>query len=148
MSEEKQFIAPASVQQWIAKAVEVRDAIRTIEARQAEELKEPKEVLEILKGRLQKFFTDSGLDKTKATLSTAAGTAYLSTTYKASLADPKAFKAFVIEKARWDLLDWKANVTATRAYVKAEKELPAGVNLTGVTKVNIRRPGQKADEEE
>ena len=53
---------------------------------------------------------------------------YLSTTYRASIADKQMFTDFVIAQKRWDMLDWKANAKAARAYVKNEKVLPPGIN--------------------
>ena len=138
-----QFIT-GRVDKWIGQAVALRDMIKEIEKRHEEELKDYKESLEQVRGHLQQFFTETGQVNTK----TSAGTAFLSTTYRASLADPKAFMDFVQEFQYFSLLDRKANVTAVRAFVKQKKTLPPGVNLTGVAKVNIRRPGQKDDDEE
>ena len=138
-----QFIK-GDVQLWIGQYVDVRDAKRVLEAKQQEEIKEYNEVLEKLAGKLQAFFTETGQTNT----STGAGTAFLSTTYRASIADKQAFKDYVIERQRWDLMDWKANAKAAQLFVKTEKQLPPGVNLTGTTKINIRRPGQTTDNDE
>lgn len=135
---------PVQVDLLIRDAVAIRDYIKQIETKHDKELKDPKEALEVLKGQIQQFFTDTGQDNTK----TSAGTAFLSTTYRASIADKQAFKDYVIERQRWDLMDWKANAKAAQLFVKKEKQLPPGVNLTGTTKVNIRRPGQTTDNDE
>ena len=136
-----QFVK-GDVQKWIGQYVAVRDAKKRLEDEQEAAVKVYKDILLALEGKLQAFFTETGQDSAP----TGAGTAYLSTTYRASIADKQMFTNFVIEKARWDLLDWKANAKAARAYVKEWKALPPGVNLTGVTKVRINRPGQKADD--
>lgn len=141
--EPKQFIT-GQVQTWIGQYVALRDAKEALEKKQKEAVKEYQDILDKLEGKLQEFFTQTGQDSAP----TGAGTAYLSTTYRASIADKQAFTNYVIEKARWDLLDWKANVTATKGFVKKEKTLPPGVNLTGTTKVRIRRPGQKDEDDE
>ena len=138
-----QFIK-GDVQKWIRQYVAVRDAKKRLEDEQKAAAKQYTDILNVLEGKLQEFFTTTGQDSAP----TGAGTAYLSTTYRASIADKQLFTNFVIEKSRWDLLDWKANATAAKAYVKKEKALPPGVNLTGVTKVRINRPGQKADDDE
>ena len=113
------------------------------EKKQKEDVKVYTDAMDKVEGRVQEFFTQTG----QTSAPTAAGTAYLSTTYRASIADKQAFKSFVIGQSRWDLLDWKANVTATKDFAKEMKAPPAGVNLTSITKVNIRRPGQKTDDE-
>ena len=138
-----QFIK-GDVQKWIGQYVQIRDLKKALETKQEEEIKEYNETLEMLAGKLQAFFTETGQDSAP----TAAGTAYLSTTYRASIADKQAFKDYVVESQRWDLLDWKANAKAAQLFVKKEKQLPPGVNLTGVQKVNIRRPGQTTDNDE
>ena len=137
-----QFIS-GQVQKWIGQYVQVRDAKRALEEKQKAEVKVYTDILSQLEGRLQAFFTETGQDSAP----TGAGTAYLSTTYRASIADKQVFTDFIIAKQRWDLLDWKANAKAARAYVKKEKALPPGVNLTGRTKVCINRPGQTVDDD-
>lgn len=141
-NEPKQFITGA-VQKWIGQYVAVRDAKKALQEVQDAAIKEYDDILERLAGRLQQFFTETGQDNAK----TGAGTAFLSTTYRASLADPQAFMDYVIGTSSFSLLDRKANVTAVRAFVKKNERLPPGVNLTGTKKVNIRRPGQKDDDE-
>ena len=131
------------VQKWIGQYVAVRDAKKRLEEEQSKAVKDYADILNMLEGKLQAFFTETGQDNAK----TGAGTAYLSTTYRASIADKQMFTNFIIEQSRWDLLDWKANAKAARAYVKKEKALPPGVNLTGRTKVCINRPGQTTDDD-
>ena len=137
-----QFIK-GDVQKWIRQYVAVRDAKKRLEDEQKAAAKQYTDILNVLEGKLQEFFTTTGQDSAP----TGAGTAYLSTTYRASIADKQVFTDFIIAKQRWDLLDWKANAKAARAYVKKEKALPPGVNLTGRTKVCINRPGQTADDD-
>lgn len=138
-----QFIK-GDIQKWISQYVQVRDLKRALEEKQKAEVKVYTDILSQLEGRLQNFFTETGQDSAP----TGAGTAYLSTTYRASIADKQAFTNFTIDNKQWQLVDWKANAKAVRAFVKDEKALPPGVNLTGITKVRINRPGQKIDDEE
>ena len=58
------------------------------------------------------------------------------------------FQDYVKESERWELLDWKANAKAARAFVKENKVPVPGINLTGITKVRINRPGETADEDQ
>jgi len=138
-----QFVTGA-VQKWIGQYVQVRDAKRALEDQHKAAIKVYSDILDRLEGKLQAFFTETGQDSAP----TGAGTAYLSTTYRASIADKQVFTDFIIAKQRWDLLDWKANAKAARAYVKNEKVPVPGINLTGITKVRINRPGQKAGDDE
>jgi hypothetical protein len=138
-----QFIK-GDVQKWIGQYVKVRDLKRGLEAKHKEELKTYTDILNQLEGRLQNFFSETGQDSAP----TGAGTAYLSTTYRASIADKEAFKKFVLDFAEWQMLDWKANAKAVRSFVKDKKAPVPGVNLTGITKVRINRPGETADEDQ
>ena len=138
-----QFIK-GDVQKWIRQYVAVRDAKKRLEDEQKAAAKQYTDILNVLEGKLQEFFTTTGQDSAP----TGAGTAYLSTTYRASIADKQVFTDFIIAKQRWDLLDWKANAKAARAYEKQEKVPVPGINLTGITKVRINRPGQKAGDDE
>ena len=135
-----QFIK-GDVQKWIGQYVAVRDVKKALEAKHKEELKTYTDILNQLEGRLQNFFSETGQDSAP----TGAGTAYLSTTYRASIADKEAFKKFVLDFAEWQMLDWKANAKAVRSFVKDKKAPVPGVNLTGITKVRINRPGQTDD---
>ena len=108
-----QFIK-GDVQKWIGQYVAVRDVKKALEAKHKEELKTYTDILNQLEGRLQNFFSETGQDSAP----TGAGTAYLSTTYRASIADKEAFKKFVLDFAEWQMLDWKANAKAVRSFVK------------------------------
>jgi len=138
-----QFIK-GDVQKWIGQYVAIRDLKKKLEEEQKVAVKEYTDLLLLLEGKLQAFFTATGQDSAP----TGAGTAYLSTTYRASIADKEAFKNFVLEFAEWQMLDWKANAKAVRSFVKDKKAPVPGVNLTGITKVHINRPGQKTDDDE
>lgn len=67
------------------------------------------------------------------------GTAYISTTYSASIRDRSAFLDFLISNSAFELLDLKANAPSVREYIEETGEPPAGVELKQRTKVNIRR---------
>lgn len=119
--------------------VQVRDTIKEIEAKHKEELAPYKDILNQLEGTISAFLDANGLDSLK----TEHGTCYKSTRYTASLADAEAFMAYVIKTERYELLDRKANVTAVRAFVQDEKNLPPGVNLTSVQTLGVRRKGSE-----
>jgi hypothetical protein len=138
-----QFIK-GDVQKWIGQYVAIRDLKKKLEEEQKAAIKEYTDLLLLLEGKLQAFFTATGQDSAP----TGAGTAYLSTTYRASIADKQLFQDFIKQSAQWNLLDWKANAKAARAYIKEFKAPVPGVNLTGITKVRINRPGQKTDDDE
>jgi len=118
-----------------------RDKLKEIETKYEQDRKPYLEAQELLSGMIMSF-----LDKHNMTsLKTTAGTCSTSTKYSASLADPDAFMQHVIQSQAFDLLDRKANVTSVREYVKANKTLPPGVNLSARTTVSVRRPSDKVE---
>ena len=118
----------------------LRDYINKLEEKHKAELKPWKADLEVLKGKLQAFLEATNQESAK----TAAGTFFLTTKRSASLSDAAEFRRFVIGGEHWDLLDWKANVTAVVDFAEENKgELPPGVNLSARVDVNVRRPTEK-----
>lgn len=73
-------------------------------------------------------------------IKTAAGTAYKSTTTKASMADRSLARAFVLETGNLDLLEMRASSTGVKAYMEEhDGALPAGFSVFTEETVNIRR---------
>lgn len=122
----------------VAQYVQIRDAIEALQKRHSEELKPLRELLDALGGRIQQFLDTNNLENLK----TSAGSCYLSTRYTTSVADAKAFMDYVVESKNFDLLERRANATAVKAYVQEHGHLPAGVNMSALTSVGVRRaPG-------
>lgn len=133
-------VADTNVDKWIKQFIICRDWVAKTEAQHKLGLAPVKADMEMLKGRLQKFLDDSNQEGGK----TASGTFFKTTKQSASLSDPAEFRRFVIGGELWDLLDWKANVTAVVDFAEENKgELPPGVNLTKKVDVNVRRPTEK-----
>jgi len=119
----------------IEQYVLLRDRIKTMNDEHDVKTKPFREMLEKLGNDLQKYLLDTNQDSA----ATASGTAYLTTTASASIADGAAFREFVIDQALWDMLDWKANKTAVEDYAKEHNAFPPGVNFTRMQKIGVRR---------
>lgn len=118
-----------------AQYIAVRDKIKEISERHAEELKPLVE----LQNDLTAWFTEE-LDRVGAqSVKTGKGTVYQSTRYSASLQDPKAFMDYVVSNNAFDLLDRKANSTAVRDFVEQHKSEPPGCKLSAIRTVGVRR---------
>jgi hypothetical protein len=126
--------------------VRLRDEIKRIEQQQKDVLKPYKETLEKLKSVLLGYLNAVNTDSTK----TAAGTVYRTVKKSASIADMTAFQAWVITQGDWNLVDWKANVTAVADYLADQEQKVAtgaqmevvplpGVNFTQTIDVGVRR---------
>jgi hypothetical protein len=129
-----------NIEQWTEWYVALRDKVRAFDDRISEERKKLTEPMQVLEGRIQKFLSESNIESLK----TKAGTCYVSTRYTASVADGEAFMNYV-KDGHWDLIERRANATAVRDFVKEHNHLPAGVNLTALQSVGVRRPTTKKD---
>lgn len=67
------------------------------------------------------------------------GTIYRSTRSTVTVADFEALKAFVLEHGAWELLQARANAPAVEAYLEDTGELPPGINLNRILKINVRK---------
>jgi len=119
----------------VAQYVQLRDKIADIEKRHKEELRPFKEMQELLNAALLQHMVSSKAESVR----TSAGTVYRSSKGSASIADHKAFWAFVENNGAWDLLDKKANVTAVRDYIEENKNPPPGITYTERQTVGVRR---------
>lgn len=120
--------------------IKLRDLKEQIVERHRQELKPISEAMEGLKEVLK-----AGLDQVNAdSLKTACGTVSFTTKASASLADKDAFWAYVVSTGSWELLDYKANVTAVRDWIEQNNgNQPPGVNYSSFRDVNVRRPTGK-----
>lgn len=124
----------------IQQYIEVRDAIKRVDAKWEAEKKPLQEIQEKLSGRISKFMEANNITDN---LKSKSGTCYLSTRYSATLADPQAFMDYVVSSGKFELLDRRANTTAVKDYVEQNGCLPAGCNLSGIQTVGVRRPTGK-----
>lgn len=128
----------AKFERYIEAYVKLRDRISDAAKAFEETMKPDKELMDMLTAWLTNRLEAVGAESVK----TKAGTAYTTTRYTASLADPKAFMDFVIANNKFDLMDRKANAPAVRDFVKETGSLPPGANLSAIRQVGVRRaPG-------
>ena len=126
----------ARLDKWVQQFIWARDTKQRLEDEHEKKVKELKEIMEHLQGRLQTFLDTHGLQNVK----TQFGTVHHTTRYTASLADPKAFMDFVISTGKFELLDRKANATAVKDYVGTNHQLPPGCSLSTIKTVGVRKP--------
>ena len=88
-----------------------------------------------VEAELLRRLTESDLDS----FATDVGTAYTTTKRSASLEDRAAFFEYVQEHDAWNLMDYKANVTAVTSFSEENGgSLPPGVKFRAEQSVNIR----------
>jgi hypothetical protein len=135
MSETKYNDSTFSTEQLIGAYLKVRADIKAADAEHAKRtapLYAAKEKLnDMLLARLGATGTDS--------LSVRGlGTVYRIREDRASLADPGAFRSWVIQTGQWDMTEWRAAKTAIRSYIEAGNPLPPGVNFSSRAVVGVR----------
>jgi hypothetical protein len=74
------------------------------------------------------------------------GTAFLTTTDYANVADWDAVLDFIRTNEAYDMLEKRISKVAVRGYIQQNKTVPPGVNYGTKLEVNIRKPGAKAEE--
>ncbi len=98
----------------------------------------------LMKNKLSAFML-AYLEKVGASsINTPGGTVTRTKRATASLADREAFRRHVIGTESWDLLDWKANLTATNDFIKEhEGTPPPGVTISNKFTLGCTAPRKK-----
>jgi hypothetical protein len=123
----------------IHKYVTLRDKIDEVDKRHKEKTAPAREVLKFLEAELL-----DRLNKAEGnSFASPFGTAFRSSRKSATIADGEAFRSYVIENTAWDLVDIRANSTATADFIAEHGTVPPGVNFSETYTVNVRRPSKK-----
>ncbi len=77
---------------------------------------------------------------------TKHGTAFLTTTDYANVADWDAVLDFIRNQEAYDMLEKRISKIAVRGYIEANKAVPPGVNYGTKLEVNIRKPALKVED--
>jgi hypothetical protein len=77
---------------------------------------------------------------------TKHGTAFLTTTDYANVADWDAVLDFIRGNEAYDMLEKRISKVAVRGYIEANKAVPPGVNYGTKLEVNIRKPAVKVED--
>jgi len=120
----------------------LRDQKAAIEGEVKERVSEIKAKLDKLEAYLKTQMDAQGLTSFKSDY----GTAFLTTTDYANVADWDAVLTFIQENEAFDMLEKRISKIAVRGYIEQTKAVPPGVNYGTKLEVNIRRPGAKAED--
>jgi hypothetical protein len=115
--------------------LETRDAKERLEHEHKQHLRQYTAVMNKIEGKLMAHLQQHGVQS----ISSKQATAYLSHKRSASIRDAVAFQNFVIENRAWEMLDWKANVTAVGDFINEHQVEPPGVELKSAVRLNIAR---------
>jgi|TARA_R110000822_G_scaffold139730_4_gene277345 hypothetical protein len=109
---------------------EVKDKVSTIKAK-----------MEKLEAWIKEQADVQGVTSFK----TKHGTAFLTTTDYANVADWDAVLDFIRTQEAFDMLEKRISKIAVRGYIEANKAVPPGVNYGTKLEINIRKPANRVE---
>ena len=124
--------------------LKLRSQKEVIESEAQEKVKGIKEQMAKLEAWIKNRADEEGVDSFK----TARGTAFLSTTDFAQVADWDAVLEFIKDNEAFDLLEKRVSKTAVRGYIEEDKVVPSGINYGTRINVNVIKPANKAEDNE
>lgn len=120
----------------IATYMKLRSQKEAIEAQMKEQTAAIKAKMEKLESWIKEQADVQGVTSFK----TKHGTAFLTTSDYANVADWDAMLSFVKENEAYDLFEKRVSKVAVRGYIDQTKTVPPGVNYGTRLDVNIRKP--------
>jgi len=127
------------VESVIATYITLRERKEELEASVKEQLVGIKEKMLKLEAWIQAKSDETGVKSFK----TDAGTAFLTTSDYASVADWDAVLEFIKNEGAWDMLTKGVSKTAVRGYIDANSAVPPGINFGTKVGISVRRPTKK-----
>ena len=113
-----------------------------IEAKVKDEVSEIKAKMDKLEAWIKQQADTMGVTSFK----TPHGTAFLTTTDYANVADWDAVLSYIRENEAYDMLEKRISKIAVRGYIEQNKSVPPGVNYGTKLEVNIRKPTTKVED--
>ena len=119
----------------VGQYVKLRDKIKELDDAHKATMKPYREALDKINGILLDHLNMICADNA----STENGSVYRTEKKAASIQDKTAFWTYVVTQADWDMLDYKANVTAVQDFIDKNHSPPPGVNFSKTYVVGVRR---------
>lgn len=123
----------------IEAVIKLRNKKAAVEAEVKDRLSEIKAKIDKLEAYLKVRADEMGVTSFK----TDAGTAFLTTSDYANVADWSAILEFIKENSAYDLLEKRVNKSAVRVYMDQLNTVPPGINYGTMISVNVRKPTAK-----
>ena len=130
------------VDQVISAYLTLRSQKEAIEAEAKDKVKGIKAKMEKIEAWIKTQADEQGVTSFK----TKSGTAFLTTTDYANVADWDSVLEFIRTNDAFDMLEKRVSKTAVRGYIDMNKAVPPGVNYGTKLEVNFRAPGAKAED--
>lgn len=123
----------------IEAVIKLRNKKSAIEAEVKDKVSEIKAKIDKLEAFIKVRADELGVTSFK----TDAGTAFLTTSDFANVADWGAVLDFIKENGAYDLLEKRVNKSAVRVYMDQLNTVPPGINYGTMISVNVRKPSAK-----
>lgn len=121
--------------------MKLRDQKAQIEAEAKDRVAALKDKMSKLEGWIKQKADTEGVTSFK----TDHGTAFITTTDYANVADWDAVLGFIRDTEAYDMLEKRVSKMAVRGYIETNKAVPPGVNYGTKLEVNVRKPGAKEE---
>ena len=128
-----------TVEQAIGAIINLRAKKAAIEAETKEKVASIRSKMEKIEGYLKVKADELGVTSFK----TDAGTAFLTTTDYANVAEWSAVLDFIKENGAYDLLEKRVNKAAVRVYMEQLGTVPPGINYGTAVDLSVRKPTAK-----
>ena len=124
-----------SLRKAVAKYIALRDEKKALAAVHKEELAPLNEAMLKIENAVQRLLLSQGALNMK----TPSGTAYLSTTTKATIQDWSVFRAYMLEHDLLDMMEQRVSMEAVREFKEANGGLPPGIATTDAISTRFKR---------
>lgn len=126
----------------IAAYMAMRKQKEQIEAEVKEKVSEIKGKMDKLEAWIKQQADAQGVTSFK----TKHGTAFLTTTDYANVADWDAVLSYIRDNGAYDMLEKRVSKNAVRGYIELNKSVPPGINYGTKLDVSIRKPTARVEE--
>lgn len=131
-----------NVDQVVAAYMKLRQQKEVLEASIKEEVGAIKDKMTKMEAWIKEQADAQGVTSFK----TKHGTAFLSTTDYANVADWDAVLTFIQEASAFDMLEKRVSKIAVRGYIEEHKAVPPGINYGTKLEVQIRKPTARVED--
>ena len=142
VSDTRQRIGVPNVGDVIRTYMKLREQKAAIEGEVKERISGLKAKMEKLEAWIKTQADAQGVTSFKSEF----GTAFLTTTDYANVADWDAVLDFIRDNEAYDMLEKRVSKIAVRGYIESTKAVPPGITYGTKLEVNIRKPGAKAED--
>jgi hypothetical protein len=120
----------------VATYMTLRDQKAAIEA----EVKDKVSAIKLKMEKIEAWIKEQADAQGVTSFKTKHGTAFLTTSDYANVADWDAVLDFIRENEAYDMLEKRISKVAVRGYIEQTKAVPPGVNYGTKLEVNVRKP--------